>query len=420
MKRTIDYRILGESRAEIMGLMILAVIFYHSGIDWSGVRWGMPFEFVRRSLYFSVDIFLFLSGFGLVRSRLTHPGPWGTFLYRRMMRILPAYWLMLSVLWAYEVATGRMPGVPTVFFRFSTLGFWFGKQGPLAAEWFIPALLGLYLLFPPLFTLYEQTLSKARFVAWSIVLALSIGILPILIGHNNLLMMTTRIPAFILGIHFGHLAFSPGAAGNRSMSIQRAIFWVLLAFAALAVVFGTTTEAERWRYGLWWPPLILAIAPVSLLLGQWIAWMKRGIRWRRFAKPVLWLLGFSGAYSLELLLLHEPLYELVRRTDGLSHRVGALGPTIHGLNRGHYLEFIACTAATLALAPLLSRAAALVRTGVDSFVEAKTDEAKALRKWFLAGIAAALIAGLLFGVLLQKSFGIGNLVRAAGGMLGLR
>ena len=100
--------------------------------------------------------------------------------------------------------------------------------------------------------------------------------------------------------------------------------------------------------------------------------------------------------------------------------MGALGQTTHSLNRGHYLEFIACTAATLALAPLLSRAATLVRTGVDRFVEAKTDEAKALRKWFVVGIAVALIGGTLFGVLLQKSYGLGNLVRAAGGMFGLR
>ena len=268
MKRTIDYRVLSESRIELMGLMILAVIFYHSRIDWSGAPWGAPFEFVRRSLYFSVDIFLFLSGYGLVRSRLTNPGPWRDFLYRRLMRVLPAYWLVMFAWLIVETLTAHMPGLPTLFFRFTTLGFWFGKQGPLAAEWFIPALLGLYLLFPPLFTLYERSHHKARLVAWIIVGALSIGIVPILMGRSNLLMMTTRIPAFVLGIHFGYTAFSPSATGNRSMSVQRAIFWVLLSFAILAVVFGTTTEALRWRYGLWWLPLILAIAAGEPVAGS--------------------------------------------------------------------------------------------------------------------------------------------------------
>jgi len=157
LRRKIDYSVVSESRTEVMGIAMLVVLIIHARILWPDYWLVAPFKFLLRdSAYVSVDVLLFCSAYGLVRSRFFNPMPWGRFLYRRLIRILPAYLLVMALLSVYEILAGPMPSLSKLFFRFSTLGFWFGKQGPLASEWFIPALIGLYLLFPALIYLVRE------------------------------------------------------------------------------------------------------------------------------------------------------------------------------------------------------------------------------------------------------------------------
>jgi peptidoglycan/LPS O-acetylase OafA/YrhL len=268
LRRTIDYSIVSESRTEVMGITMLAVFLIHARIFWPDYWLVVPFKFLARdSAYVAVDVLLFCSAYGLVRSRFFNPMPWARFLYRRLIRILPAYVLVMAALSAYEILAGPTPSLPKLFFRFSTLGFWFGKQGPLASEWFIPALIGLYLLFPALFTWYGKARNKTGFVVWGIVLSLLMGIVPILINRPNLLMFTTRIPAFILGIDIGYKVFGK-SSGPHSVGTLRAILIAALCYVAVALLFLITTDPQRGRYGLYWPLFIPAIVPLGLLSSQ--------------------------------------------------------------------------------------------------------------------------------------------------------
>ncbi len=412
LKRTADYSILSEARTEIMGITMLAVFIHHSGIVWPTDWFIVPFKFLRDSIYITLDFLLFMSAYGLVRSRLTHPIPWPRFLYRRFVRVLPAYWLVMAALTIYEILTWQIPSLEKLFLRFSTLGFWFSKQGPLAAEWFIPALLGLYLLFPILFTWYERSQHRTRLVVAVIVASLLIGIAPILANRSNLLIWTTRIPTFMLAIHIGYRVFTKAPAA-RNASIPRAMLIVALCYTAVAVMLTVTTEDQRWRYGLWWPPFVPAIVPGCLLLSLAIVKMKTG-SWQKVARPFIWLLTFCGTYSLEILMLHEPLYNLARIGDFLNAHVPGLSRVMHVVNTGRYFEYAVYAAVTLALVPSLHKVAEIIRKEIDALVEPATAEAGKARTrvMYVAGIV--LIIGVLSGMFLQKFYGLGNILRTVG------
>ncbi len=365
MRRTIDYGIISESRTEVMAITIFAALLYHSGIYWPNHWFLAPIKFlIRDSVYVTVDVLLFCSAYGLVRSRLTNPVPWSRFLYRRIIRVLPAYLLVMVLLSAFETLIGQAPGLSKLFFRLSTLGFWFGKQGPLASEWFIPTVLGLYLVFPILFTGYMKARDKKAFVVGAIIVSLLIGIGPILINRPNLLMFTTRIPAFVLGIDIGYRVFSR-SPGTQSITVRRAIAITVACYIAVAALFLLTTDPQRGRYGLYWPPFIPAIAPLGLLLAQLIARIKTW-RWQKITRPVVWLLGFCGTYALEIIILHEPLYHLARVLNYLTAHVPGMAAVMGVINWGRYFEFALYAVAALALAPWLSRAANWVRRLVDA------------------------------------------------------
>ena len=365
---------------------------------------------VRDWTYVTLDVLLFCSAYGLVRSRLTHPVSWTRFIYRRFIRVLPAFFIVMIILTFVEALLGKTPGPEKLFFRFSTLGFWFGKQGPLAADWFVPVILCLYLLFPLLFTLYEKARNKNAFVVGAIIISLLIGIIPIMTHHNNLLIFTTRIAGFILGIDIGYKVFAK-IDGPKSITVRRAFLIVAVCWIAVAVLFTLTTDEQRGRYGLYWPPFIPAIVPLALLFSQMVAAMKAG-RWQRIAGPFAWLLAFCGTYALEIILLNEPLFNLSVLIGFARSQSSLLSQAFGIINWGRYLEFALYAAMAMALAPLLHRMAEAVRKQFDAVVEGGQPDAVAHARRLLIVTLAILVIGVLMGIFFQKYYGFGRTLRA--------
>src|SRR3982751_1674485 len=91
----------------LRGIAVLAVMAHH-------LEMFMP---ARRSLisggYLGVDIFFVLSGFLITSVLLSEAGKSGTivlknFYLRRVMRLVPAYWLFLILLFAFGGWAGRI------------------------------------------------------------------------------------------------------------------------------------------------------------------------------------------------------------------------------------------------------------------------------------------------------------------------
>ncbi len=161
-------------------------------------------EKIVKHWYLGVDVFFFLSAIGLTYSMKKNPNVWA-FYKRRIIRIFPAFWLVMTGVYLSKYAVMKiMPSVSfhipqnvwEIFLAYSTLGYWLPK--PFFFLWYIPATLGLYLVFPLVNKLYARC---RIFYALTIVPSVVISILnacniSVDFWHNSLL---TRIGIFLWG-----------------------------------------------------------------------------------------------------------------------------------------------------------------------------------------------------------------------------
>ena len=135
---------LSRYRSQLMGISILWIMLFHSGIE-------VPDNIVLRALWYlfvsfgggcGVDIFFMLSGFGLVysASKLTNKKQWINWNLKRIVRIIPSY-LIVGLLWYL------IKGDCTLY---NLCQFNFLVDG-IRDFWFISGIIICYLLFPLLF-----------------------------------------------------------------------------------------------------------------------------------------------------------------------------------------------------------------------------------------------------------------------------
>lgn len=191
-----------DTRRFWMGLSIIIIILYHF-IFFSRDQVEFPHWmrlFVAGPLgngFLGVDIFFFLSAFGLCHS--FEKNNLRTFYINRAKRILPIY-IVFAV-------------VVTIFFMEGESGFdlivkWFKQITGLitfkpignsnSIEWFTPALILIYLSFPVLFIVAKYLLKKPV-VLYTTFILLTIGVNLLI---NTLLPMNfaTRLPIILTGI----------------------------------------------------------------------------------------------------------------------------------------------------------------------------------------------------------------------------
>lgn len=101
-------------RSALMGIAILWVVFYHFGFHIPGIKHLMRYG------YAGVDIFMFLSGFGLYYS-LNRNGNLWSYYKKRLIRIFPSYFVIGI---AFSLFCYPNEGIGDYFWRCSTIGFW--------------------------------------------------------------------------------------------------------------------------------------------------------------------------------------------------------------------------------------------------------------------------------------------------------
>ena len=137
-------------RSELMGFAILWIMAFH-------------FDFMQIPIlpnitqygYAGVEIFMFVSGFGIFYSLSEKGNNLFNFYKKRIMRIFPAYYLIgiLDSIFVFH------DNLFTYLFRFSTIGYWFGTTFD---EWYIPSLIILYIFSPLIIRLLKP--NKIAFV----------------------------------------------------------------------------------------------------------------------------------------------------------------------------------------------------------------------------------------------------------------
>lgn len=142
-------KVILNHRFFFMGIAILMVILYHIYCVFSDIS---VLRLFRRG-YIGVDIFFFFSGFGLCFSYLRNSLL--LFYKNRLLRIMPLYWIwaFIHVIVIY-IDTKSYPTLLDLFGIGTTLSYY--GIGSIRSNWYLSALMCLYLLFPILFYFIKQ------------------------------------------------------------------------------------------------------------------------------------------------------------------------------------------------------------------------------------------------------------------------
>jgi peptidoglycan/LPS O-acetylase OafA/YrhL len=264
---------------ELKGFAIVLVILYHAGgvLVWQ--------NFLHGDL--GVDIFIILSGIGLALSSRTEST--ATFMRRRLVRILPAYWIVLTAYWICNTHYLQHHYTPAnLALHYLGVHGWFGDGFAMSINdsfWFVTLIITLYLLFCAVRSLATD-IGRILFVgaAFSCVFACVLfatnqsGSF----GHLGL-----RVPGFFAGLIIGQIL----REGRIRLSLDWPLFCAALLFAYVPYV-----------------PGIIFFTPFAALalMGAYT------FLWKRFAPPraqsgVTRVLTFLGNHSLEIFLIHQPL-----------------------------------------------------------------------------------------------------------------
>ena len=190
---------LSNQRNGIYGIAIVMICIFHLNNTLSeGVQ---IVSFVSRTASFffdmfniGVDMFLFLSGFGLYYSMRKNPDP-VSFYNKRLLRIIPAYWTGLALFYAASFLFTSSVDIKALLMKMFMIDFYVSGDQFL---WYPAFITVLYTMFPVYFRLAD-TLNKKRIVFIAVlILCITSHFIPGM-EHSRFDMAKDRIPVFILG-----------------------------------------------------------------------------------------------------------------------------------------------------------------------------------------------------------------------------
>lgn len=288
------YKRISRYRSELMGAAILMVVYGHLFYYHSGLQ---AYNQLNPTVWYlgvgSVDVFMFLSGFGIFQSLNRDDNPL-RFFVRRMRRLLPSFLPVILLYCIFALKAGWINKYQ-VLGNLTTFGWWAQQGGQF--NWYIPAIIALYLL-SPLF--YHVIMRYGRRALWVIPLlflgeAGAIG--------SSLMIGVSRFPVYFLGMYLGWEALQNHSPSQRHLLISGIV--MVLSMLALA---GLVICRPEWlsRFGFWWHPFFFS-TPGCLYLTSWC--MEKQGKWI----PTRWLnqgLRFFGERSFEIYLWHLMVFSV--------------------------------------------------------------------------------------------------------------
>lgn len=287
-----------------MGIAILWVMLFHSSIK-------APEHPVLRLLWYilicnggglGVNIFFILSGFGLMfshnkQSCCESKAAVLEFYKRRCLRLFIPYSIVAGIFFAIiDIWEKRS----ILLFLKDFLCISFFESGD-RTYWFIAAIFGMYLIFPLCMKLCEKV-STVRGLTLLLTFTFVLDILiefvnPLLYGRLEIILL--RAPCFFLGCLLGQIAI-------EKKTWRRWLYLILGVGAAAIIVWGAaiykgvlTIRLERYLF----IPLAVSLTVVFAQLGRMLG---------QLGKPF----SFLGSRSLELYLIHIPIYHCINSLCG--------------------------------------------------------------------------------------------------------
>ena len=276
-----------------MGACILWIVFFHTKILFPG--WLAPLEAVRDYGFAAVDIFFLLSGIGMVFSLRKTPCL-AHFYRKRVLRLVPTYWLFIVASYALRMVFGSTQPIEVVYALFGLDFFVYGSL----STWFVPALLLLYIVTPPLYWAFQKLGSyKALALFTTITVMLTQLISSSEAAH--LMIFTTRIPVFLLGLCIGMKMEKDDTTRTRTI-LPLCLLAIMVLGATLIHIHNIAEVDNIYQTALPWHLTALLSLPLAVVLSRAIEAGKNTIGA---------FLRFFGGLSLELYIVHMFLFELL-------------------------------------------------------------------------------------------------------------
>ncbi|MBO4336796.1 MAG: hypothetical protein J5842_01820, partial [Lachnospiraceae bacterium] len=278
--RPSPYKLIGSYRSELMGLATLWVMYNHAML--LGLTAGIePFRYLQLAAHISVDIFFFLSGFGIYHSLLKNTTK--DYFLKRLARLLPVWGSFLLIHIIVDKAVfGLTFSLKEIigFITFQGFAAKLGNQG----NWYVYTIFLYYLIAPVPFSFLKE--SKHRLTSCALLTGICYIASYSYFGNRDLLITFIRIPAFIFGMYIASGADkesfgSSENAGRKRISdrITEGIsqpfgsagicicMIIILVFTAVHfLILKRFTADVLWDYGLWWHALIPMTVPLSLII----------------------------------------------------------------------------------------------------------------------------------------------------------
>ena len=274
-------------RTELMGIAIIWILFFHTG--WIIFE---PLNTIMHKGYIGVDIFLFLSGFGIWHS--LKKGNIFSFYLRRIRKVYPSYLIVLFLLFVQHYSSFRLEGYSkaSMFESFFCNVFMisFFKWTPITFNWYIFLIIYMYILSP----LFYQIIRRKGGIPLLIV---SILFTCFAFGNANYMMAATRVFIYILGMY---TAYMGETYPEKKVSVP---LLMVLMFLGIGFMLYSQNALIPYLeiYGLWWYPCMITAPGLICLL----CFLLKKIGREKF--PLLSLMGRS---SLEIYLINVTFREI--------------------------------------------------------------------------------------------------------------
>lgn len=269
---------IGKYRSALMGFSMIMVFLFHARSEKLGFMPTGLLGDLFKNFNLGVDIFLFLSAFGLCYSLKKNTIK--RFYFNRFKRIIPTWWVLLFFLHIIGIFVGPKfdnfvypHSALEMFYYYTGLGYFFNT---CCYEWYIPTLLVFYLLIPLFYRLSRNQLLFIILLSIPLILLYKeSGILP------YLSIAITRIPSFLLGVLF----FKDLEENKHNLFLFTCVSLFIYIFAFS--FFWKTPDVIQAA-----PLLPIIIGLISLILSfQYIRYIEV-------------FLTFVGTISLEFYLIH--------------------------------------------------------------------------------------------------------------------
>ncbi len=249
--------------------------------------------------HYGVQLFVFLSGYGLFTVWQNREVKWLQFMKQRLIKLYPAYLVTVLVyLLILTIKTGGLPSwvllrlaiADLLFIQSFVPGEAFRLVGPW---WFFPMIVQLYMVFPLVMAAYRRWGLQALYLIGALAWLITLIVNPLL-DHDKY-----NLNYFFIG-HLAVFCLGMVLAGKETFQIRYSV--IILAFIIL--IAGNL-------FSYVWPLTMLAAALLLSVLTRTLQHALTGYRRQR-----LWIKGI-GAHSLFIFLVHgflrDPFVAIAQR-----------------------------------------------------------------------------------------------------------